>query len=321
VVSSFSGPAHHRARIGRRMPVIDTVRCPSIQTPEAEIRANDTAKLLVVFKSGSILACIGYLGLAMNVLRQVAEKDHSTLTKEQELRQDDTEGPTTVPTPPAEKATIVLNYSWQHAYKGSQEHKLYMCNWVCKWIKHLCGVECPPELIRKECSGLRAGFAYFLGVPAEGLVEEVEHIVTKMIVDKIVPTGHVTWNMAKFVTARLLRSEGGAESVNAGRTAFVTAVCGCVDDLVVESRCDYSTDADVEQGTEKDSVEKEPTKKKKTAKKSSKKRKDKPKTASKQVKEHQAPTKKTKPTIKVRANSSTESTTNATKSRESKIKY
>jgi hypothetical protein len=244
--------------------------------------------LIKIYKGGKTLACLGYVGIALVVLRQLATKDipaEGASDIEQQERA-------------ANHARLILDNNWKIRGGGDPTRvnvEDEMCTWIVSAVHHVCGVDCPPELTRKTHRAFRAALLYFSAVPAGELTEEILFFAAGVISTGLAPKGHIAWNMAKLATARLLRTSDGVDAVNTGRQAALTAIVGCVDDALLPEGVDSDTVSSPEKlekkkvaaaNSKKTPAEKAPAKSKMKAKKpsTSTKRQSRPKTESKPMK-------------------------------------
>jgi hypothetical protein len=184
-------------------------------------RATDIEKLSAVYSGGSMLQCLGYLGLLVVSLRQLAAKDFRA-TGERETEQQTDAGT---------RSELILNTVWNVGRGADQSERvkaeLEMCQWSIRTTFTLCGVTCPKSLTWRKFRGLRAGLMYFSNVPEPELTREILVIVAEAMRMSL-PKGTLAWNLAKFSTARTLRSSGAVGATDAARSAVVESLGFCI---------------------------------------------------------------------------------------------
>jgi hypothetical protein len=119
----------------------------------------DLVNLIKIYKGGRTLECLGYVGIALVVLRQLAAKDLPAESASDIEQQEKA----------ANQARVILDNSWK-THGGGDHTRVNMedgmCTWIVSAVRYVTLVDCPTELGRNTHRAFRAALLYFSAVPA-----------------------------------------------------------------------------------------------------------------------------------------------------------
>jgi hypothetical protein len=175
-----------------------------------ERNKQDVTRLLGVFYGGSLSTCVGYIGLALMILRSLDEME-PTVTGVLAAERQATS---------AAMARLILDTNWEIQLRGvAFKQELEKCQWIVLNMYDVHKIDCPEYLSKENFKGLRTLLIYFVSFPRGELVGEVE--AASLAASGMLAPTRLIWQLVKVAKAKELRSSSLAVDVDAARALML----------------------------------------------------------------------------------------------------
>jgi hypothetical protein len=175
-----------------------------------ERNKQEVTRLLGVFYGGSLSTCVGYIGLALMILRSLDEME-PTVTGVLATERQATS---------AAMARVILDTNWGIQLRGvAFKHELEKCQWIVLTMYDVHKIDCPGLLSKENFKGLRTLLIYFVSLPRGELVGEVE--AASLAASGMLAPPRLIWQLVKVAKAKALRSSSLPVDVDAARVLML----------------------------------------------------------------------------------------------------